>query len=158
MFPPVTQNKSISHSVVSDSLPPHGLQPARLPPVSRQEYWSGQPFPSLEDLPDPGIKSQSPALQADSLPADLPGEKILPARESNMLKGSKTGLCLTSKEQQKIQRGKCGMKVLVSQSCLTLCDPMNCSPPGSSVHRISQARILDWVAIPFSRGYSQPRD
>ena len=37
------------------------------------------------------------------------------------------------------------------QSCLTLCDPMDCSQPGSSVHGISQARILEWVAIPFSR-------
>ena len=44
--------------------------------------------------------------------------------------------------------------VLVAQSDLTLCDPMNCSPPGSSVHGISQARILEWVAIFFSRGYS----
>ena len=38
------------------------------------------------------------------------------------------------------------------QSCLTLCDPMDWSPPGSSVHGILQARILEWVAIPFSRG------
>ena len=40
----------------------------------------------------------------------------------------------------------------VVQSCPTLCDPMDCSPPGSSVHGISQARILEWVAISFSRG------
>ena len=38
------------------------------------------------------------------------------------------------------------------QLCLTLCDPMGCSPPGSSVHGILQARIPEWVAIPFSRG------
>ena len=49
-------------------------------------------------------------------------------------------------------------KVLVAQSCLTLCNPMDCSPPGSSVHGISQARILEWVAMPFSRGSSWPRD
>ena len=42
------------------------------------------------------------------------------------------------------------MKVLVAQSCLTLCDPMDCSPPGSSVHGILQARIVKWVAVPFS--------
>ena len=47
---------------------------------------------------------------------------------------------------------------LVTQSCLTLCKPMNCSLPGSSVHGIFQARILEWVAIYFSRGSSQPRD
>ena len=47
-------------------------------------------------------------------------------------------------------------KVLVTQSCLTLCKPMVSSPPGSSVHRFFQARILEWVAIPFSRGSSNP--
>ena len=45
-----------------------------------------------------------------------------------------------------------------AQSCPTLWDPMDCSLLGSSVHGISQARILKWVAIPFSRGSSQPRD
>ena len=49
------------------------------------------------------------------------------------------------------------VKVLVAQSCLTLCDPIDCSPPGSSVRGILQARILEWVAIPFSRGSSQAR-
>ena len=44
--------------------------------------------------------------------------------------------------------------VLVTQSCLTLCNSMDYSPPGSSVHRILQARILERVAIPFSRGSS----
>ena len=48
--------------------------------------------------------------------------------------------------------------VLVAQSCPTLCDPMGCSPPGSSVCGISPARILEWVAISFSRGSSWPRD
>ena len=43
---------------------------------------------------------------------------------------------------------------MVSQSCLTLCDPMNCSPPVSSVHGILQVGILEWVAMPFSRGSS----
>ena len=46
----------------------------------------------------------------------------------------------------------------VAQSCPTLCNPIDCSPPGSSVHGISQARILKWVAISFSGGSSQPRD
>ena len=45
-----------------------------------------------------------------------------------------------------------------AQSCLTLCDSMDCSPPGSSIHGIFQARILEWVAIPFSRRWSQSRD
>ena len=46
------------------------------------------------------------------------------------------------------------VKVLVAQSCQTLCHPMDCSLPGSSVHGILQERILEWVAISFSRGSS----
>ena len=49
------------------------------------------------------------------------------------------------------------MKVKVAQSCLILHDPMDCSPPGSSVHGIPQPRILEWVASPFSRGSSLTR-
>ena len=48
--------------------------------------------------------------------------------------------------------------VLVTQSCSTLCDSMDCSPWGSSVHGILQARIMEWVAISFSRGSPWPRD
>ena len=48
--------------------------------------------------------------------------------------------------------------VLVVQSCLTLCDPMDCSPPGLSIPGVFQARILEWVAISFSRRSSGPRD
>ena len=58
----------LSRSVVSDSLRPHGLQPARLLcpwGFPRQEYWSGLPCPPLGDLPNPGIKCRSPALQAE---------------------------------------------------------------------------------------------
>ena len=49
------------------------------------------------------------------------------------------------------------MYCLVTKLCPTLCDPIDCSPPGSSVHTILQARILEWVAISFSRGSSWPR-
>ena len=49
------------------------------------------------------------------------------------------------------------MKMKVAQSCLTLCDPMDSSPPDSSVHGIRQARTLEWVAFPFSWGSSQCR-
>ena len=48
--------------------------------------------------------------------------------------------------------------VLVAQSCTTLCESMDCSPQGFSVHGILQARLLEWVDMPFSRGSSQPRD
>ena len=46
----------------------------------------------------------------------------------------------------------------VTESCPTLNDPMHCSPLGSSIHGIFQARVLKWVAVPFSKGSSQPRD
>ena len=48
--------------------------------------------------------------------------------------------------------------VLVAQSCPILCDPMDCSPPGFSIRGIFQARTLEWVALPSSRGSSRPRD
>ena len=50
------------------------------------------------------------------------------------------------------------MNVKVTQSCLTLCDPTHCTLLGPSVHGIFQARILEWVAVPFSRGSSCPRN
>ena len=61
---------SVSCSVKSDSLRPHGL----CMEFSRQEYWSGLPFLSSGDLPDPAMKPWSPALQADSLLSELPGK------------------------------------------------------------------------------------
>ena len=59
---------------------------------------------------------------------------------------------------QKLMRGARILLCLVAQSRLTLCDPMDCSPQGSSVHGILQARILERVAILFSRGSSQRRN
>ena len=52
----------------------------------------------------------------------------------------------------------CMLHAQLLLSCLTLCDPMDCSPPGSSVHGILQARILEWVDVSSSRWSSQPRD
>jgi len=53
--------------------------------------------------------------------------------------------------------GSTHLCVLVAESCLTLCNPTDCRLPGSSVHGILQAKRPEWVAIPFSRGSSQPR-
>ena len=64
-----------SESAVAQSCPTHGLYHA--PPsmgFSKQEYWSQLPFPSPEDLPGPGIKPESPTLQADALPSEPPGK------------------------------------------------------------------------------------
>ena len=61
--------------------------------------------------------------------------------------------CVTSDTHRECMKGK-----KVAQSCPTLCNPIDCSPPGSSIHGIFQARVLGWVAISFSRGSSWPRD
>ena len=75
---PVTQGKvCVSCSVVPNSLQSDGLKPTRLLcpwGFSRQKFWSGLPFSSPGNLPNPGIKSRSPALQADSLPSEPPGK------------------------------------------------------------------------------------
>ena len=71
------ESESIIQSVESDSLRPHGLYPARLLlsfGFSRQEYWSGWPFPSPGDLPDQGIEPRSPSLNADSLSFEPSGK------------------------------------------------------------------------------------
>ena len=71
-----------SHSVMSNSLRPHELQPTR--PLSmgfsRQECWHGLPFPTTGDLPNPAIKPRSPALQADTLPSEPPGKSCIEER------------------------------------------------------------------------------
>ena len=64
----------------------------------------------------------------------------------------------SSMETYALMFSKMCVYVLVTQSCPILWDPMDCSPPGSSVHGILQARILESVAISFSRGSSRPRD
>ena len=100
---------------------------------SRQEYWSELPSPSPGDLPDPGIELRSPvcpALQAVLYPLS----------------------------HRRSPQSNCESESEVAQSCPTLCDPVNCSPPGSSILGILQARILEWVAISFSKGTSRPRD
>ena len=58
-------------------------------------------------------------------------------------------------KERKKERKK---EIEVAQLCLTLCNPMDCSLSGSSVHGIFQARVLEWIAISFSRGSSRPRN
>ena len=112
---------------------------------SRQEYWSELPFPPPWDLPRPRIKPRGWRYlwcllhwQADSLTLSHLGS---PWGENNF---------------KNLVFQAVNVKVLVTQSCLTLCDTMDL--PGSSIHRILQARILEWVAIPVSGGSAWPRD
>ena len=91
---------------------------------SRQEYWSGLPYPTLRDLPYPGIELHLLCLlhwQAGSLLLVPPGKPVSAAAAKSL------------------------------QSCPTLCDPVDGSPPGSSVHGLFQTRILEWAAISFSK-------
>ena len=92
-------------------LQPHGLLPARLfcPwDFPGKNNWSGLPFLSSGDLPDPGIKSVSPALAGIFLSTEPPGKLFIPFSSVQFIS--------------------------VAQSCLTLCDPMNHSTPGLPVH------------------------
>ena len=93
--------------------------------LPRQEYWSGLPLPFPRDLPNSKTEPVSLAGQVDSLPRatwEAPYEKI-------------TAAAAAAKS---------------IQSCPTLCDPIDGSPPGSPVPGILQARALEWVAISFS--------
>ena len=106
------------------SLPGSSVQAPLSIGFSRQEYWSGLPFCSPGDLPDPGIEPRSPALQADALPSELPGKPHT--------------ICMLTATKS-------------LQSCPTLCNPIEGSPPGSSIPGILQARTLEWVAILYTR-------
>ena len=90
----------------------------------RELNFSGFPFPSPGDLPDPGNKPRSPALQEDALPSELLGKP----RDWYAAAAAAKSL----------------------QSRPTLCDPIDGSPPGSPVPGILQARTLEWVAISYS--------
>ena len=117
----------------------------------RQEYCSGLPFPRPGDLPDPGIKSMSPGWQ-------LHADQIKPIAVSawpwikNCFDIFKELWKKERKSQGRLRDRNCIWRCTCTctQSCPTLCDPMDCSLPDSFVHGISQARILQWVASPFS--------
>ena len=127
-----------------------------------QEYWSVLPFPSSGDLPDPDNEPESPALQLDSLPlshqrspflASVVSDSVRPHRRQPTrlprpwdFPGKNTGVgchfllqCMKVKSESE-----------VTQWCPTLSDPMDCSLPGSSVHGIFQARVLESGTIAFS--------
>ena len=111
----------------------------------RQEYWTGLPFSSSGDLPDPGTEPPSPVVAGRFFTRQKllqPNSFLEPPRKPiYMYMNTYIPSCIVH-----------------SLLCLTFCDPMDYSPPGSSFHRISQARILEWVAICYSRRPSSPWD
>ena len=170
---------------------------------SREDYWSGLPFPSPGDRPNPGIKPRSPAPQADSLPSEPPWPPLNcsppflisfpPATDGYLIylfsstHSPKLNLITSFNKHNNLKKKKkfyqnqhyyhksdiffslyfhIDLSVFpytVSLYCnwwwwwfshQVMSDPcnlVNCSLPGSSVHGFLQARILDWVAISFSR-------
>ena len=98
---------------------------------SRQEYYSGLPFPFSGDLPNPGIEPRSPTLQADALSSEPPGKPI-----NKILKYVNENACVCAN---------------FLQSCPTLCDPMDLAH--RALLSVGFARILEWVA-----GSSEPWD
>ena len=126
---------------------------------SRPEYWNGLPFSSPGDLPDPGSITGSPALARRSCcccyVASVVSDSVQPHRRKPTRlhrpwdsPGKNTGVgshfllqCMKVKSERE-----------VAQLCSTLSDPMDCSLPGSSIHGIFQARVLEWGSIAFSEG------
>ena len=91
------------------------------------------------------------------------GSKLLCSQET-ILSGVLNSCCVFFLKIHRKERMTIGFVCLevkwseVAQSCPTLCNPVDCSLPGFSVHGILQARVLEWVTISFSRGSSRPRD
>ena len=126
-------SESVSHSVMSESQQPHGLQPD----------W----FLCSWDSPGMNTGGGSHSLLQGIFPTE--GSNLgIPYCKQILYHLSHQGSPILS------------MCVLCSVTLVfpTLCHLMDCSPPGSSVHKILQARILEWVAMPFSRGSSRPRN
>ena len=112
---------------------------------SRQEHWSGLPFPSPMHTSEKWKWGRSVVSDA-SRPHGLQPTRLLCPWDSP---GKSTGVgchCLLWNAYIEVRKSESE----VTQSCLTLSDPMNCSPPGSSVHGIFQERVLEWGAIAFS--------
>ena len=134
---------------------------------SRQEYWSGLPVPSPRDLPDPGIKPGSLALRTNSLLSESPRKPITLLLLLLLSHFSCVRLCATPQMSAHQAPPSLGFsrqeqwsglpfpspmqesESEVTQSCPTLSNPMDCSLPGSPVHGIFQARVLEWGAIAF---------
>ena len=131
----------VSRTVRSDTSRPHGLQPTKL--LCPWDFPGKSTGMGCYALLQGIFLTQGPNLSllsllhwlADSLPLRHLRSSIMRLNEFALL------CCAQS-----------------LQSCPTLCSPTDCSPPGSSAHRILQARTLEWVAVPFPRGSSWPRD
>ena len=136
---------SKSRSVVSKSLQPHDLyRPWIL--QARILEWVAIPF--SRGSSQPRDWTQVSRISSGFLTSSATREAL-----QSWLSGSILGTILWLVRTAEVEKWS-----EVTQSCLTLCDPVDCSLPGSSVHEILHARILEWVAISFSRESSRSRD
>ena len=131
---------------------------------SRPEYWSGWPFSSPGDLPNPGIEPRFPHCRWILYQLNQNGSpRILewlayPFSSGSSQPRNQTGVsCLAggfftnwAVMEALVTWGHAAAAAKSLQSCLTLCDPIDGSLPGSSIHEIFQARVLEWGAIAFS--------
>ena len=145
-FLPFLESESVSHSVMPDSLWPYGLYS---PPDSSVHSIAHSP-------PDSSVHSISQARILEWV-------AILFSRGSSPPRDQTWVSCIAGRffaiwATREAPGYSVKVKVSVTQPRPALCDPMDCSPPGSSVHGILQARILEWVAISLSRGSSRLRD
>ena len=119
-----------------------------------QQYWSRLPFPPPGDVPNPGIEPTS--LASPALAGGFNYYNL-------MLRATIWDRCyhyfnFTNKEIEPQIKYSAAAAAKSLQSCLTLYDPIDSSPPGSPIPGILQARTLEWVAISFSKRSSQPRN
>ena len=108
--------------------------------------------------PSLSITNSQSSLKFMSIKSVMPSSHLILCRPLLLLPPIPPSVRVFSNKSALRMRWPKSWSVSVTQSCPPLCDPMDCSPPGSSVHGILQARILEWVAIPFSRGSSWTRD
>ena len=106
--------------------------------------------------PWPGIEPKPPALEGRVLTNHWTTQEDPQQRIFDGVNVERNPTFLSTRTQSQDEIVCVRVKLLQSSS--TLCNTVDCSPPGSSAHGILQARILEWVAISFPRGYSQPRD
>ena len=118
------------------------------PIISRQDYHHTQACPSEE--------KQINKSSAQILPYMKLTQTTGPTLGGQKPKGRKNSTFFRERIQFSLKPGKCVSAF--AQSCPTLCDPVDCSLPGFSFHGILQAKILERIAISFSRGSSRPRD
>ena len=130
---------------------------------SRHEYWHGLPFPPLGDLPNPGIEPVSPALAGEFFTSEPPGKPLETCTHTAMTTWRHSEKGPTWKPRREVlgrnqtcwhlSLGSLSSKTekicccLITKSCPTLCKPLDCSRPGSSVHGISQQEY--WNGLPF---------